>query len=154
MDFRRKANPGAHVRSTATGCPPIDLGLVAGCSKLQSPFRQKGPTRMRSRVCSTIRQALCHPKPAGNCPERRGSQNFCHLNSIEESTGRNKCVILPAARGRDARWRLPADAAFHLKMRWKTTSRLKTGFEFAMRNRVHRFLVTEYATMELASIGR
>ena len=44
MDFRRKANPGAHVRSTATGSPAIDQRLLAGCSKLQSPFRQKGPT--------------------------------------------------------------------------------------------------------------
>lgn len=28
------------------------------------------------------------------------------------------------------------------------------GYEFILRNRVHRFLVTEYVTMELASMGR
>ena len=33
-------------------------------------------------------------------------------------------------------------------------ARLKTGFEFVTRNQVHIFWVTEYATMELASIGR
>jgi len=40
----RKANPRTHDHSTAMRCDKIKVNLVAGCSKLQSPFRQKGPT--------------------------------------------------------------------------------------------------------------
>ena len=50
---------------------------------------------MRSQLCSMIRQALDHSKPECNWPQNRSGANFCHLNSIGGSAGRNKCVILP-----------------------------------------------------------
>ena len=44
--FERSSNLWASIRSTAKLCPSISLASAAGCSKLQNPFRQKGPTAL------------------------------------------------------------------------------------------------------------
>ena len=58
-DFRRKANPGADVRSTAMGCASVNRDLVAGRNKLRSSFRQKGPTVIR---CEAANVAIFAPR--------------------------------------------------------------------------------------------
>ena len=44
----------ADVRSTRKCCSIISVALVAACSKLQSPFRQKGPTFTMIRDCHSL----------------------------------------------------------------------------------------------------
>ena len=53
--FAARRTTEADVRSTATGCPSFRRDLVAGCSKQQSPFRQKGPTLFEPFSARTLR---------------------------------------------------------------------------------------------------
>ena len=75
--------------------PSNRLGFGRRLQQAAKSFPAERTYRNAISVCSTIRQVLCHPKQAGNWPENRGGENFCDLNSIGGSAGRNKCVILP-----------------------------------------------------------
>jgi hypothetical protein len=99
--FAARRTTRADARSTTRSCAFINVALVAACSKLQSPFRQKGPTFTIIGDCS-LRRLLESSQRVSFATSHRESESilriFCeyrsHFDFRTSATRRQR--LLPA----------------------------------------------------------